>query len=653
MKYWPSWYQVLLTSVAKTLDDYNYLLRLESENASRHKVTAYGNAQLDGSGSCSFDGASGTGLELQSTENAHSPSSSGWAAHCYFTPTSLDGTTEMILSRYRTDTNKRCWYIAIDGATDVVKAYMTNDGIGGGGNEILLTGSTIITNSVEHHVALVQSGNDFYLWLDGALEATTNSAFTVLNSGTVVRVGCYATPTLALNFTGTIRRAVVERTDNGWTTPFTPPDGTIVPDENTALAINFEGSNGSTRILDSAKPSYDIGFASDDFESDRTVYIWANSDTQGTAEVSGGTYNFAVEAGNPKALGRRNSTLLVDGFRTTVKVTATNYFANTSTSQSISLQIVNSSSALQHQIFMTKSGASSTSVWRILVDNTDVTFSYPSDTIWFRISRPNGSSTVSFFYSTDGISFTNTGITRSSSIDLRTNLYMFSRWTGGNLSAQWDDFEQLDGSLEEIPVETDPGAVVGFCPDISGNENDGNPVNVTYDPFTPAYVFNGSNSYISLVNNIAEDSYMFGAISEADNPTLAGTVLFSGDKDSDNEHHYVGHNNNFMRYEARTLAEGIDAIQDPATVSGTHIMSALMKEADRKLYKNGVLVGASTANRPRNAWDTTEIGRTGRASATNYWNGKCAEILVSSTSSISDADRANIEQLLINKYSVS
>jgi hypothetical protein len=225
--------------------------------AARYKMEAVGGCALDGAGKCDFDGNTGTGLEAKSSEVAHSPSAAGWTAQAYFRLTDTPAASYAILSRYRIDNDARCWLIKKD-SNNKLDMYMTSDGIGGGGNELQMTGTTTLVAATDYHVAFVQSGNDFFLFLNGQIEATTTQAFAVKNTGTAIRVGSIFNNNFVIPIKGKVWRTEVRR-EALWTEAFTPPTGILVPDKNAVFSLNYVGDALSKRVIDSARPSYDNG----------------------------------------------------------------------------------------------------------------------------------------------------------------------------------------------------------------------------------------------------------------------------------------------------------------------------------------------------------------------------------------------------------
>jgi len=231
-----------------------------SSNA--HAVTVYGDAQIStnqskfGGSSLYFDG-SGDYLGLPSSSQ-FATGTSDFTIECWYYPvskvtayprifqvgTAAWGTSDnwSFLDRHNSAPTKFAWAC-----------------VNLGGNSLLLTSTTTVTDNVWYHVAVTRSGSTFRMFINGIQESTyTNSGAVTTSASTGAWVASAAGANDStghahiddLRFTKGVAR---------YTANFTPPTGPFsaqTPVEphffNNSLLLFGDGTNGSTAILDSS-----------------------------------------------------------------------------------------------------------------------------------------------------------------------------------------------------------------------------------------------------------------------------------------------------------------------------------------------------------------------------------------------------------------
>jgi hypothetical protein len=100
-----------------------------------------------------------------------------------------------------------------------------------------------------YHVALVRSGNSWYVFQDGSQVGSprTSSASVADYTGTLY-VGSYQGT--ALYFNGWLDEFRVTKGVARWTSNFTPPMSAYAGDSNTVLLLHMDGTDGSTTFTD-------------------------------------------------------------------------------------------------------------------------------------------------------------------------------------------------------------------------------------------------------------------------------------------------------------------------------------------------------------------------------------------------------------------
>jgi hypothetical protein len=232
----------------KTLDDFNYLMRLEGENARRHAVTANGDAKQDGSGNLIVDGIDDY-LSLASSTDWNL-AANDFSLGMGINPGTLDDNDAALITR----SGSLNYMIYVAGSQ--LQFYASSDG----GTWNLVSALVIgnLTADTWSDVLVTRSGNVYRTYLDGVFQNKVTVAGTIFNPNTQLIVG--GNPTSGTDFSGKLRRVFVS---NGFATQttetsYTVETGPIEIDSSINLALDFGGDADSQRILDSAKPAYGV-----------------------------------------------------------------------------------------------------------------------------------------------------------------------------------------------------------------------------------------------------------------------------------------------------------------------------------------------------------------------------------------------------------
>lgn len=190
----------------------------DSAAGGTHTWTAFGNAQVDTAeakfgGSALFDGS---GDYVSTPDSVDWTFGSGdWTVDLWFNRSGGDGTFRRLLAN--TNATGTDWTIRISlSDTNVVQAT-------GNGLLWLVAGTTTITTTGWHHVAVVRTGNTIKLFVDGVQEggdqATSGAASDSAGAMTVGRNGDVNTGF----WTGWLDEIRISKGVARWTANFTPP----------------------------------------------------------------------------------------------------------------------------------------------------------------------------------------------------------------------------------------------------------------------------------------------------------------------------------------------------------------------------------------------------------------------------------------------
>ena len=151
--------------------------------------------------------------------------------------------------------------------------------------------TSILTNNTWHHIAIVRTGSTGNVYVDGNLQITRSigtddySSHTLLLGNNVFNSSGYLS-----GYIDELRNSNIVR----YSSNFTPPSSAFTPDANTIDLLHFDGTDGSTTIINSQDITQPVqGIFS---IGDETVV--AEATVQATGEELVATVNtFAVVAG--------------------------------------------------------------------------------------------------------------------------------------------------------------------------------------------------------------------------------------------------------------------------------------------------------------------------------------------------------------------
>jgi hypothetical protein len=135
------------------------------------------------------------------------------------------------------------WYLGIDGGTDAITFYWD---YGSGLTQVY--GATAIADNNWHHVAVVRSNDDWYIFLDGVLDWCGYYTDTIENSTQYLCVGKIYNAN-GSSFYGYISNVRISKGIARWTKDFTPPDqkygswNELVDDNRKKIAVYTEAGD--------------------------------------------------------------------------------------------------------------------------------------------------------------------------------------------------------------------------------------------------------------------------------------------------------------------------------------------------------------------------------------------------------------------------
>lgn len=268
-----------------------------------HSVTAYGNAQIDTAQS-KFGGASG--LFDGTGDYLSTPDSDDWyfAGGDFtidfwvrFAALPSAGSYQIIYSQRVDGANQ----IFFGVKNDVGTSYWEFGAYSGGAERLLITKSTTFSLNTWYHVALVRSGNNFYIFQDGVQCGTTaTDTDEVPNIASALYVGRHG-PYPGYDFNGWLDEFRVSKGAARWTSNFTPPSAAYTTDSPTVLLLHMNGADGSTNFID------DSALVGPDFSinaSPTSQSVGAGGSTSYTLSLAAlggysGTVSLSVTSGLP------------------------------------------------------------------------------------------------------------------------------------------------------------------------------------------------------------------------------------------------------------------------------------------------------------------------------------------------------------------
>jgi len=213
-------------------------------------VTAYGNAQIDTAQS-KFGGASG--LFDGSDDYVSTPDSADWYFGTgdftidfwvRFNALPAQGSWWGLVSQVFSTSSR--WYYIVSNEAGTYYYYLR-------ANEFtvnMVRASPGLQTGQWYHLAVVRSGNNFYMFQDGVQCGTTyTSSYSMPDVSANLNIGSY------LGYAGTFVNGWFDefRISKGvarWTSNFTPPTSPYPRDANTVLLLHMDGADGSTTFID-------------------------------------------------------------------------------------------------------------------------------------------------------------------------------------------------------------------------------------------------------------------------------------------------------------------------------------------------------------------------------------------------------------------
>jgi len=217
-------------------------------------VTAYGNAQIDTAQS-KFSGASGlfdgAGDYLSLADSADWYFGTGdftidfWVR---FNALPVSGGVQNIVCQF-IDSNNYWRFSLYNRAGTLEWHFLTRSG----GVDIIYVpeNPTLLVNTW-YHVALVRSGNSFYIFQDGTQLGTTDTdADSVPDLAATLKIAMLGA-LYEYYFNGWLDEVRISKGIARWTSNFTPPTASYKWDAYTVLLLHMDGTDGSQTFIDSS-----------------------------------------------------------------------------------------------------------------------------------------------------------------------------------------------------------------------------------------------------------------------------------------------------------------------------------------------------------------------------------------------------------------
>ena len=212
------------------------------------QITANGNAKISttqekfGSSSAYFDGT-GDYLSIPQSYDFDLASTTNFTVECWVYHTDTIGGDRVYVSQTE-GTYANSWYLRAVGGGEVnLTAW-----IGGVNFLSVRTGAGVVTQNNWHHVALVKTGTNYKIFIDGTDETDsggTDSDTATFHSGEL-RIGDNGSGQYMTGYIDEIRISDTAR----YSSNFTPSASAFTRDSNTKLLMHNEGANNSTEFLD-------------------------------------------------------------------------------------------------------------------------------------------------------------------------------------------------------------------------------------------------------------------------------------------------------------------------------------------------------------------------------------------------------------------
>lgn len=238
----------------------------------QRQIVTVGNTHNDTAQS-KFSGSAGlfdgTGDYLRTADAADLEiGSQDFTAEAWFYVTVTGGSARAIMGK-ATDGFAAGWLIRRESATSRIAVYMRESSLAG---SAFLTGTTQFTDVLNpgwHHVALVRHGVNWYLFIDGVIEATRTESFSIADNAAVFGIGTWGTNGGSDAWQGWIDELRLSIGIARYTAAFTPPTApfTVYEDQATdfshyevnssaltdpcCVLLHFDGTDASTTFTDS------------------------------------------------------------------------------------------------------------------------------------------------------------------------------------------------------------------------------------------------------------------------------------------------------------------------------------------------------------------------------------------------------------------
>ncbi len=226
-------------------------------SASVHTFEAHGNPTLNastkklGAGSMYFDG-NGDYLSIPDSEDWDF--GFGDFTFEFWMRTTVSGVQDYLISRW--SGTYIDWGISLEPG-GYLRAYGSE--LSDNSYPLFLVGSTHVNDGDWHHIAVVRSGSDAYLFIDGILEVSDTSATCDITHSTPLQIG--ADGQSGRQHTGYFDEIRISKGVARWTSNFTPPAGPYGPDAETRLLLHLDGdeSGSDHAVTFNGDPSVDAG----------------------------------------------------------------------------------------------------------------------------------------------------------------------------------------------------------------------------------------------------------------------------------------------------------------------------------------------------------------------------------------------------------
>jgi len=214
-------------------------------------ITAVGNAKISttqekfGNSSAYFDG-SGDYLKIPGTHGDFdilASASSNYTLECWVYHTDSIGGDRVYMSQTEGSYQNSWYFRAVGGAGLTFTAWSGGSNIVG-----FQTSSGLLSQNTWHHVALVKTGTNYKIFVDGtsATLNTTSDTSTWNSHNAPLRIGDNGSGQYMVGYIDEIRISDTAR----YSSNFTPSTSAFTRDDNTKLLMHFEGINNSQMFLD-------------------------------------------------------------------------------------------------------------------------------------------------------------------------------------------------------------------------------------------------------------------------------------------------------------------------------------------------------------------------------------------------------------------